>query len=233
MSAIRKPLVIPCIDIQGGKVVQLVQGRDKALEGPDPLEMLDRFAGFAEIQVIDLDAAMGIGENFAIIEMLASRATCRVGGGVRSPERARQLVDLGAHQVIVGTAAFTPVFDDIVFEVGKHNITVALDSKAGKVVVDGWATSLATTADQAIEAFSDRCSGYLCTYVDKEGMMEGTDLAWFASLRERTTLPITAAGGITTLQDVRDLFKLQIDAAIGMAVYTGRVSLDDLRNLAV
>jgi phosphoribosylformimino-5-aminoimidazole carboxamide ribonucleotide (ProFAR) isomerase len=165
--------------------------------------------------------------------MLASRATCRVGGGVRTPQRARQLVDLGAHQVIVGTAAFTPVFDDIVSEIGKHNITVALDSKNGKVVVDGWKTSLTTTTDQAIESFSDRCSGYLCTYVDKEGMMEGTDLAWFANLRERTTLPITAAGGITTLQDIRDLFELQIDAAIGMAVYTGRVSLDDLRNLTV
>jgi phosphoribosylformimino-5-aminoimidazole carboxamide ribonucleotide (ProFAR) isomerase len=213
--------------------VQLVQGREKALEGPDALEMLERFAGFPEIQVIDLDAAMGVGENFAIIEMLASRATCRVGGGVRTPQRARQLVDLGAHQVIVGTATFTPVFDDIVSEIGKHNITVALDSKNGKVVVDGWKTSLTTTADQAIESFSGRCSGYLCTYVDKEGMMEGTDLAWFASLRERTTLPITAAGGITTLQDIRDLFELQIDAAIGMAVYTGRISLDDLRNLTV
>jgi len=233
VSTSRRALVVPCIDIQDGKVVQLVQGREKALEGPDALEMLERFTGFPEIQVIDLDAAMGVGENFAIIEMLASRATCRVGGGVRTPQRARQLVDLGAHQVIVGTAAFTPVFDDIVSEIGKHNITVALDSKNGKVVVDGWKTSLTTTTDQAIESFSDRCSGYLCTYVDKEGMMEGTDLAWFASLRERTTLPITAAGGITTLQDIRDLFELQIDAAIGMAVYTGRVSLDDLRNLTV
>ena len=233
MSTSRRALVVPCIDIQDGKVVQLVQGREKALEGPDALEMLERFAGFPEIQVIDLDAAMGVGENFAIIEMLASRATCRVGGGVRTPQRARQLVDLGAHQVIVGTAAFTPVFDDIVSEIGKHNITVALDSKNGEVVVDGWKTSLTTTTDQAIESFSDRCSGYLCTYVDKEGMMEGTDLAWFANLRERTTLPITAAGGITTLQDIRDLFELQIDAAIGMAVYTGRVSLDDLRNLTV
>ena len=233
MSTSRRALVVPCIDIQDGKVVQLVQGREKALEGPDALEMLERFAGFPEIQVIDLDAAMGVGDNGAIIEMLTSRARCRVGGGVRTPQRARQLVDLGAHQVIVGTAAFTPVFDDIVSEIGKHNITVALDSKNGKVVVDGWKTSLTTTADQAIESFSDRCSGYLCTYVDKEGMMEGTDLAWFASLRERTTLPITAAGGITTLQDIRDLFELQIDAAIGMAVYTGRVSLDDLRNLTV
>ncbi len=225
--------MVPCIDIQDGKVVQLVQGREKALEGPDALEMLERFTGFPEIQVIDLDAAMGVGENFAIIEMLASRATCRVGGGVRTPQRARQLIDLGAHRVIVGTAAFTPAFDDIVAEIGHEKIVVALDSKAGTVVVDGWATSLAVSAEQAITTFAEKCNGFLCTYVDKEGMMQGTDLDWFASLRRLTTLPITAAGGITTIEDVTALFKINIDAAIGMAVYTGRLSLNDLRSLAV
>ena len=101
MSESRKSIVVPCIDIQDGKVVQLVQGRTKALEGPDPLEMIERFAGFEEIQVIDLDAAMGVGDNAPIIEMLASRAKCLVGGGVRTPERAAQLLDLGAHRVIV------------------------------------------------------------------------------------------------------------------------------------
>ncbi len=233
MSPSRRALVVPCIDIQGGKVVQLVQGREKVLEGPDPLEMLERFAGFPEIQIIDLDAAMGVGDNGAIIEMLTSRARCRVGGGVRTPQRARQLVDLGAHRVIVGTAAFTPVFDDIVAEIGSEKIVVALDSKAGTVVVDGWATSLAVSAEQAITTFAEKCNGFLCTYVDKEGMMQGTDLDWFASLRRLTTLPITAAGGITTIEDVTALLKMNIDAAIGMAVYTGRISLNDLRNLAV
>jgi phosphoribosylformimino-5-aminoimidazole carboxamide ribotide isomerase len=233
MSTSRRAIVVPCIDIQDGKVVQLVQGREKVLEGPDPLEMLERFAGFPEIQVIDLDAAMGIGENFAIIEMLASRATCRVGGGVRTPQLARQLVDLGAHRVIVGTAAFAPAFDDIVAEIGNEKIVVALDSKLGKVVVDGWATSLEITAEQAVTNFLGKCNGFLCTYVDKEGMMQGTDLDWFESLRDLTTLPITAAGGITTIEDVTALLKMNIDTAIGMAVYTGRISLDDLRNLAV
>lgn len=233
MSISRRAIAVPCIDIQGGKVVQLVQGREKALEGPDPLEMLERFAGFPEIQIIDLDAAMGVGENFAIIEMLTSRARCRVGGGVRTPQRARQLVDLGAHRVIVGTAAFTPVFDDIVAEIGSEKIVVALDSKAGTVVVDGWATSLAVSAEQAITNFAEKCNGFLCTYVDKEGMMQGTDLDWFESLRRLTTLPITAAGGITTIQDVASLLAMNIDAAIGMAVYTGRLSLNELRNLAV
>ena len=161
--SVNKPIVVPCIDIQGGQVVQLVQGRERALVGPDPLEMLELFAGFPEIQIIDLDAAMGVGENFAIIEMLTSMATCRVGGGVRTPQRARQLVDLGAHRVIVGTAAFTHAFDDIVAEIGSEKIVVALDSKAGMVVVDGWATSLAVSAEQAISTFTKKCAGFLCT----------------------------------------------------------------------
>ena len=231
--SVNKPIVVPCIDIQGGQVVQLVQGRERALVGPDPLEMLERFSNFPEIQIIDLDAAMGIGENFEIIEMLTSKATCRVGGGVRSAERARQLVDLGAHRVIVGTAAFTPAFDDIVAEIGSEKIVVALDSKAGTVVVDGWATSLAVSAEQAISTFTKKCAGFLCTYVDKEGMMQGTDLTWFAQLRGATSLPITAAGGITTLDDVRALLDMNIDAAIGMAVYTGRLSLAELLALTV
>jgi phosphoribosylformimino-5-aminoimidazole carboxamide ribotide isomerase len=229
--SVNKPIVVPCIDIQGGQVVQLVQGRERALVGPDPLEMLELFAGFPEIQIIDLDAAMGIGENFAIIEMLASKATCRVGGGVRSAQRARQLVDLGAHRVIVGTAAFTPAFDDIVAEIGSEKIVVALDSKAGSVVVDGWNTALQTTAIEAVSRFAELCNGFLCTYVDKEGMMQGTDLAWFAQLRGATLRPITAAGGITTLDDVRALLDMNIDAAIGMAVYTGSLRLDDLAML--
>ena len=229
--SVNKPIVVPCIDIQGGQVVQLVQGRERALIGPDPLEMLERFSNFPEIQIIDLDAAMGIGENFEIIEMLTSKATCRVGGGVRTPQRARQLVDLGAHRVIVGTAAFTPAFDDIVAAIGSEKIVVALDSKAGKVVVDGWNTTLQTTAIEAVSRFAEMCSGFLCTYVDKEGMMQGTDLTWFAQLRGATSLPITAAGGITTLDDVQALLDMNIDAAIGMAVYTGSLRLDDLAML--
>jgi phosphoribosylformimino-5-aminoimidazole carboxamide ribotide isomerase len=229
--SVNKPIVVPCIDIQGGQVVQLVQGRERALIGPDPTEMLERFSNFPEIQIIDLDAAMGIGENFEIIEMLTSKATCRVGGGVRTPQRARQLVDIGAHRVIVGTAAFGNSFDDIVQEVTAMNILVALDSKAGNVVVDGWNTTLQTTAIEAVSRFAELCSGFLCTYVDKEGMMQGTDLTWFAQLRGATSLPITAAGGITTLDDVRALLDMNIDAAIGMAVYTGSLRLDDLAML--
>lgn len=232
MNIRRKPIVVPCIDIQGGKVVQLIQGKTKALEGPDPIEMLEKFAGFEEIQIIDLDAAMGVGDNAKIIEMLASRAKCRVGGGVRTAARAQQLVDLGAHRVIVGTSAFSPEIQNIVAQVGRQRIVVALDSKDGKVVVDGWATTLNTTTHESLEQFSELCSGFLCTYVDKEGMMQGTDLDWFAKLRAATKLEITAAGGITTLDDVRALLGMNIDVAIGMAIYTGGLSLDELLRLS-
>src|SRR5579863_6242821 len=128
-------MIIPCIDLMDGKVVQLVQGRDKALEGDAPLEMLRKFSAFPEIQVIDLDAAMGRGENSALVELLTSRARCRVGGGVRTAERARRLVEQGAYRVVVGTAAFTPALAEIADAVGPGRVLVALDSKGGKVVV--------------------------------------------------------------------------------------------------
>jgi phosphoribosylformimino-5-aminoimidazole carboxamide ribotide isomerase len=221
-------MIIPCIDLMDGKVVQLVQGRDKALEGDAPLEMLRKFAAFPEIQVIDLDAAMGKGENSALVELLATRAKCRVGGGVRTPERARRLVELGAHRVIVGTAAFTPALQEITAAVGTERVIIALDSKDGKIVVKGWREATNFTAEEVVSRLEPFCSGFLCTYVDKEGMLQGTDLGWFRRLRAATKHEITAAGGITTIEEIRELAKLNIHAALGMAIYTGRLDLDAL-----
>lgn len=224
-------MIIPCIDLMGGKVVQLVQGRDKALEGDAPLEMLSKFAAFPQIQVIDLDAAMGTGENAALVELLASRALCRVGGGVRTPERARRLLAQGAHRVVVGTAAFTPVIEQIAAEVGPQNVLIALDSKNGKIVVKGWQESTDFTAEKVITRLEPFCGGFLCTYVDKEGMMQGTDLDWFRRLRNATKHEITAAGGITTVDDIRALDDMNIHAALGMAIYTGRLDINQLAAL--
>jgi phosphoribosylformimino-5-aminoimidazole carboxamide ribotide isomerase len=222
-------VIIPCIDLMGGKVVQLIQGRDKALEGGTPLEMLQRFAAFPQIQVIDLDAAMGQGSNDELVELVAARSVARVGGGVRSAARARSLVERGAHRVIVGTAAFDrPVLREISEAVGPERLIVALDSKGGKVVVKGWRESTQFTAEQMIPQFEPYCSGFLCTYVDKEGMLQGTDLDWFRRLRAATHHEITAAGGITTVDEIRELAKLGIHAALGMAIYTGRLTLDEL-----
>jgi phosphoribosylformimino-5-aminoimidazole carboxamide ribotide isomerase len=230
-------MIFPCIDLMGGKVVQLIQGREKALEGDSPDEMLHRFAGFPEIQVIDLDAAMGRGSNDEIVRAIASKATSRVGGGVRSAERARGLVDQGAHKVIVGTSAFTKtginasLLAEIRDAIGRERLIVAVDSKGGQIVIKGWQEATAFTAESVLSSLEPYCSGFLCTYVDKEGMMQGTDLDWFRRLRAATSLELTAAGGITSLDDVRALLDLRIHAAVGMAVYTGKLGLEVLRKL--
>lgn len=233
-------MIFPCIDLMDGKVVQLVQGREKALEGDAPLAMLERFAAFPEIQVIDLDAAIGNGANDAIVRLLAGRARCRVGGGVRGVERAQALVEQGAHRVIVGTAAFaggavnTALLQMMAEAVGRDKLIVALDSKGGQIVVKGWREAVPLRAEDVVRDLEPYCSGVLCTYVDKEGMLEGTDLGWFRRLRDATSLEITAAGGITTYEDVDALLDIGVHAALGMAIYTGRLSLDELarRNAA-
>jgi len=231
-------VIIPCIDLMDGKVVQLVQGREKALEGDSPDEMLRKFAAFPEIQVIDLDAALGRGSNDELVRMLASKARCRVGGGVRSVERAIALVEQGAHRVIVGTSAFgknginEPLLTALRDAVGRDRLTIALDSKGGRIVVKGWQEATDFTAEEVLRSLEPYCASFLCTYVDKEGMMQGTDLDWFRRLRAATSHGITAAGGITTLDDVKALLAMQIDAALGMAIYTGRISLEDLLALA-
>jgi phosphoribosylformimino-5-aminoimidazole carboxamide ribonucleotide (ProFAR) isomerase len=199
--------------------------------------MLERFSGFPVIQVIDLDAALGRGENNAIVELLASRARIRAGGGVRTPERARKLIECGAEKVIVGTSAFTKsgvnhaLLGSIASEVGAEKILVALDSKGGRIVVKGWTESLDISAEEILAELESYCGGYLCTYVDKEGMLQGTDLAWFRRLRAATPKEITAAGGITTIEEVRELLALDIHAALGMAIYTGRLDLAELSRI--
>jgi phosphoribosylformimino-5-aminoimidazole carboxamide ribotide isomerase len=227
-------LIFPCIDLMDGKVVQLVQGREKALEGDSPEEMLRRFAAFPQIQVIDLDAAMGRGANDDLVEMLAAKAVTRVGGGVRTVERAQSLIDQGAFRVIVGTSAFTAGGPDCVFlktlldAIGRDRIVLALDSKDGRIVIKGWQEAMKFTAEEVIRQLEPYCSGFLCTYVDKEGMMQGTDLDWFRRLRTATNLEITAAGGITTIEDIRALDNMRIHSAVGMAIYTGRLDLGEL-----
>src|SRR5450755_4209430 len=151
-------MIFPCIDLMDGKVVQLVQGREKALEGDAPLEMLRRFAAFPEIQVIDLNAAMGTGSNDELVRLVAAHARTRVGGGVRTVDRARTLVDQGAHRVIVGTSAFAPegiavqFLSDLAAAIGKDRVIVALDSKQGRIVVKGWQEATRFTAEEVLAA---------------------------------------------------------------------------------
>ena len=228
-------MIIPCIDLMDGKVVQLVQGREKVLEGKSVDEMLRLFAGFPEIQVIDLDAAIGRGSNGEILEYLAARAMIRAGGGVRDAARATELIRQGVHRVIVGTAAFAQdgvnhaFLSDLCEAAGCGRLTIALDSMNGRIVVRGWREATNRTALEVIGELEPYCSGFLCTYVDKEGMMQGTDLDWFRKLRRATDRELIAAGGITTMDDVKALSDLNVHCAIGMSIYTGRLSLDELR----
>jgi phosphoribosylformimino-5-aminoimidazole carboxamide ribotide isomerase len=223
-------MIIPCIDLMDGKAVQLVRGRRKALEA-DAMEMVRKFRGFPIIHVIDLDAALGQGNNDKLVVRICGKIPCRVGGGVRTVARAKELAALGARQIIIGTAAFSE--DDINRKfmrsarraVGKKRLMIALDTARGKIVVRGWRASTGLRAEEVIPRLEPYCSGFLCTYVDKEGMMEGTSLRWFRRLRKATTLPITAAGGITTQEEVQALEELGMDAAVGMAIYTGKLRL--------
>jgi phosphoribosylformimino-5-aminoimidazole carboxamide ribonucleotide (ProFAR) isomerase len=230
-------MIIPCIDLMDRKVVQLVQGREKALEAGSPDEMLAKFAAFPEIQVIDLDAAMGRGSNDDLVRLVAAKAVTRVGGGVRTVDRARTLVEQGARKVIVGTAAFD---GGVIIEaflsrlrdaIGRERVLIAMDSKDGRIVIKGWQESTALAAEDILHSLEPYCSGFLCTYVDKEGMLQGTDLDWFRRLRAATGHELTAAGGITTMYEVRALLAMNVHAALGMAIYTGRLSLHELARL--
>ncbi len=226
-------MIIPCIDLMGGKVVQLRQGREKALEAEPPLQMLARLEAFPEIQVIDLDAAMDQGSNDAIVRELASRAIIRAGGGIRTVDRAIDLLDNGVYRVIIGTAAFSAEGINIAFleALPAERVMIALDSRAGKIVIKGCKEATPFSAEEVLARLEPYCSGFLCTYVDKEGMLQGTDLNWFRRLRAATKHEITAAGGITTIEEIRELAKIGVDAALGMALYTGRLPLPDLARM--
>ncbi len=227
-------MIIPCVDLQGGKAVQLIRGRKRALSVDDVLGLLERFREYPILHVIDLDAAIGTGSNGRWIKLLSRRAKMklRVGGGVRTVARAEKLLEWGAEKIIVGSSAFRDgnVAHDFLGQlrkrVGRKNVILAIDTEAGHIVVRGWRQRLALRPDQVIPQLEPYCSEFLATYVDREGTMQGTNLAWFRKLRRLTKLPITAAGGIRSHQEVRALKKLRMHAAVGMALYLGKLSRD-------
>ena len=227
-------MIIPCIDLQDGKAVQLIKGQHKVIEVNDIDGLLEKFAPFPLIHVIDLDAAKGAGSNDALAADIVSGRACRVGGGIRNVERASQILELGARQVIVGTAAFAgdqPNVDflqDLVDACGRDKICIALDSHRGKIVVRGWQESLALEADIIIQQLEPYCSSFLCTYVDNEGSMQGSNFEWFKQLSQMTSNQIIGAGGFASLDELSTATALGIDVAIGMAVYTGALKLEDL-----
>jgi phosphoribosyl-ATP pyrophosphohydrolase len=217
-------VIIPSIDIMDGQAVQLVGGRDKALEAGDPLAIAERFAVVGELAVIDLDAALGRGDNRTIIERLVRRYPCRVGGGVRTVRSALDWLDRGAHKVILGTAA-TP---EILRQLPGERIIAALDGIDGEVVVRGWTERTGTPVLERLAQLRNLVGGFLVTFVEREGRLGGVDLAAAREVVEAAGgTPITVAGGVTTPNEVAALDEMGADAQIGMALYTGRMTLAD------
>ena len=220
-------MLIPSIDLRGGKVVQLVQGERLAIESDDVLGWVKRFERFPKVQLIDLDAAMGTGRNDELVRTICGLLPCRVGGGIRSVERAREILSAGATDVIVGSALFTSAGPDIVFArdlagaIGADRIIGAVDSRAGQVVVKGWRSSVPMSPEEAVQALEPYCGEFLYTHVDTEGLMGGIDMDAVASVRRATARRLVAAGGITTRDEIDRLDAMGVDAVVGMAIYTG------------
>src|SRR5687768_4485261 len=225
-------MLIPSIDLQGGAVVQLVQGERLAIRDNDVFRWVKRFERFPKVQVIDLDAAMSVGDNLAIVRQIAASLSCRVGGGVRTSDRAREILAAGAKQVIAGSALFKDGRPNLAFAgelaaaVGAERVIAAVDSRGGRVVINGWKTSLPITAVEAVRALEPYCGEFLYTHVDAEGLMGGTNLDAILAVRSATTRRVTAAGGITTQTEIDTLHAHQVDAVVGMALYTGKLSVN-------
>lgn len=228
-------MLIPCIDLQDGRAVQLVHGRERKLAVDDVLGLLDRFGRHPLIHVIDLDAAMRKGNNARLVRELCTAAKkrklrVRVGGGIRTVAQAARVAACGAEKIIVGSAAFkegrvnTDFLSRLVRRIGRRRVMIALDTEGGEILVRGWQDKLRLRPEEVIPELEKYASEFLCTYVDAEGTMRGTNLAWFRALRRATRLPITAAGGIRSREEIRALARIKMNAAVGMALYTGKLS---------
>jgi phosphoribosyl-ATP pyrophosphohydrolase len=217
-------MIIPSIDLMQGRAVQLRRGREFVLDGGDPLARLDEFAVAGEVAVVDLDAALGKGSNAGVIREMVRRTPCRVGGGIRDLDTAREWLDAGAARIMIGTAA-SPEFCGAL---PRERVIAAVDAEHGQVVVDGWRAATGTSVLERIHALAPVVGGFLFTQVEREGAMGGFDFQAVASaVRAAGDARLTAAGGITTATDIAELDRIGADAQVGMALYTGRLSLGD------
>jgi len=222
-------MLIPSIDLMGGKMVQLVQGKKKALEFDNFEEWTERFAKYPLVQLIDLDAALGQGNNTAIVGAIAQRLPCQVGGGMRSMTSVRTMLDAGARRVIVGSALFadqkldTRFAQELAAAVGADRLVFALDAIGGKVTIHGWKKMTGVTPLEMIAALDRWCSAFLYTHVDTEGLLQGLPQEAIRPLRQATQRQLIAAGGIRSQEEIEQLHAMGVDAVVGMAIYQGLV----------
>ncbi len=217
-------MIVPSIDLRRGHAVQLVGGETEVIDAGDPRPIADQFGRAGEIAVIDLDAALGTGDNTSVIEDLISRAPCRVGGGIRSVDSAVRWLDAGARKVILGTAA-TP---EILRELPRDRTIAALDARDGEVVTEGWTRATGTTIEDRLEELSGLVGGFLITFVEIEGRMTGLPLDRVQRLIELAhPARVTIAGGVQSTTDIRAVDALGGDTQVGMALYSGAFDLAD------
>lgn len=226
-------MIIPSIDLMDGKTVQLVQGKEKVLERNDVYELAKEFNRYGEIAVIDLDAALGKGDNLSIIESLLKIVDCRVGGGIRSIAKVKELISLGATKVIIGSKAFEcdrinyDFLNEISLQVGKQFIIIAVDVIGENIVTAGWRHNTHLNIFKEIPKLEPYCSEFLVTAVEKEGLMQGVDVELIEKVVKLTKNKVTVAGGVSTLDEIRSLSKLKVNIQIGMALYTNKINLKD------
>lgn len=217
-------MIIPSIDLMNGKAVQLKQGKEKVLERDDVMELAKYYSRFGEVAVIDLDCALGNGNNNEeLIKKLCKLVPCRVGGGIRTVEKAKRLIAAGAKKIIIGTAAS----EEFLSKLPKDRVIVAIDAKNGKITTEGWTKELDKTPVDYIKRFDNLCSGYLYTVVEREGMMQGCDVEAIEEIRKATKKEFVAAGGISTIEEIVALNKKDISTQLGMCIYTDAVKLED------
>ena len=220
-------VLIPSIDLMGGKIVQLVQGRKKALEFDDFDAWIARFSKYPLVQLIDLDAAVGTGDNAGLVREFARQLPCQVGGGIRTVGTAQAALAAGAHRVIIGSALFQGGELDRNFAetmsgaVGANRLVFALDAIGGRVAMHGWREVSNVTPLQMIEALDPFCGAFLYTHVETEGLLQGFPLEVIHPLRKATSKQLIAAGGIRSQEEVERLHAIGVDAVVGMAIYKG------------
>jgi phosphoribosylformimino-5-aminoimidazole carboxamide ribotide isomerase len=224
-------VLIPSIDLMGGKIVQLVQGEKKALEFGNFEPWIARFSKYPTVQLIDLDAAIGSGNNRALLREFTGRLACQVGGGIRSIETAQEILETGAQRVILGSVLVrnneidTRVAKQFAERFGQDRLTFAIDSKGGRVAIKGWRKLTTITPSEMIQALEPHCSAFLYTHIDTEGLLTGIPLDVVRELRGVTRRQLIAAGGIASQEEVDGLDQIGVDAVVGMAIYTGRMKL--------
>jgi phosphoribosyl-ATP pyrophosphohydrolase/phosphoribosyl-AMP cyclohydrolase len=226
-------MVIPSIDLMGNKVVQLRQGREKILEFDDARDRIREFDKFSETAVIDIDAAMNRGDNRDLVREILKLGDCRVGGGIRDVATAKKMMGWGARKVILGSKAFENdridhgFLTEVAAALGRDHIIIAIDARNGRIVTHAWTRDTGLNLFKSVPELEPYCAEFLFTCVEKEGGMQGTDYSLVKELVRATRNQITVAGGITTGDEIRLLSRLGANCQLGMALYTGRLSLAD------